>query len=114
MSKDKQHHGQARERSSAERAWTRTAHAGDQDVRPETWASTTYGELVDRAAPAGERHASTISIALDIKTAGRATSTSAVTCWSAKMISTLAACGSRLRKGFGLVLGRVPGGGSRR
>jgi len=40
--------------------------------RGETWASTTYGELVDRAGPAGERHASTISIALDIKTAGRA------------------------------------------
>ncbi|MBF4768607.1 PrgI family protein [Nocardioides agariphilus] len=38
----------------------------------ETWASTTYGELIDRAGPAGERHASTISISLDIKTAGRA------------------------------------------
>ncbi|GAB3488305.1 SCO6880 family protein [Flexivirga lutea] len=40
--------------------------------RTDTWASTTYGELVDRAGPAGERHASTISISLDIKTAGRA------------------------------------------
>lgn len=40
--------------------------------RTETWASTTYGELVDRAGPAGERHASTVSISLDIKTAGRA------------------------------------------
>jgi hypothetical protein len=38
----------------------------------ETWASTTYGELIDRAGPAGEQHASTISISLDIKTAGRA------------------------------------------
>src|SRR3954449_10199125 len=40
--------------------------------RSNTWASTTYGELVDRAGPAGERHASTISISLDMKTAGRA------------------------------------------
>ena len=40
--------------------------------RTETWASTTYGELVDRAGPAGERHASTISISLDTKAAGRA------------------------------------------
>lgn len=36
------------------------------------WASQTYGDLVERAGPAGERHASTISISLDIKTAGRA------------------------------------------
>jgi hypothetical protein len=36
------------------------------------WASTTYGELVDRAGPAGERHASTVSISLDMKVAGRA------------------------------------------
>src|SRR4051812_30446593 len=40
--------------------------------RSDSWASTTYGELVDRAGPAGERHASTISISLDMKTAGRA------------------------------------------
>ena len=40
--------------------------------RTETWASTTYGELIDRAGPAGERHASTISISLDMKAAGRA------------------------------------------
>src|SRR4051795_13042215 len=38
----------------------------------ETWATTTYSELVERAGPAGERHASTISISLDIKAAGRA------------------------------------------
>jgi hypothetical protein len=37
-----------------------------------TWTSTTYGELIDRAGPAGERHASTVSITLDLKTAGRA------------------------------------------
>ena len=40
--------------------------------RDESWASTTYGELIDRAGPAGERHASTISISLDIKAASRA------------------------------------------
>jgi len=28
-----------------------------------SWTSTTYGELIDRAGPAGERHASTVSIA---------------------------------------------------
>jgi hypothetical protein len=38
----------------------------------QSWTSTTYAELIDRAGPAGERHASTISISLDIKTAGRA------------------------------------------
>ena len=37
-----------------------------------SWTSTTYGELIDRAGPAGERHASTISISLDMKAAGRA------------------------------------------
>lgn len=42
---------------------------GQQDG---SWAATTYGELIDRAGPAGERHASTVSIALDMKTAGRA------------------------------------------
>lgn len=38
----------------------------------ETWASKTYAELIDRAGPAGERHATTISIALDTKAAARA------------------------------------------
>src|SRR3954447_14597007 len=42
---------------------------GSQDG---TWTSTTYGELIDRAGPAGERHASTVSISLDMKAAGRA------------------------------------------
>jgi hypothetical protein len=37
-----------------------------------TWTSKTYGELIERAGPAGERHASTISISLDMKVAGRA------------------------------------------
>src|SRR3954453_5197614 len=37
--------------------------------RDGTWTSTTYGELIDRAGPAGERHASTVSITLDLKTA---------------------------------------------
>jgi hypothetical protein len=37
-----------------------------------SWTSSTYGELIDRAGPAGERHASTVSIALDMKAAGRA------------------------------------------
>ena len=37
-----------------------------------TWTSTTYAELIDRAGPAGERHASTISISLDMRVSGRA------------------------------------------
>jgi hypothetical protein len=37
-----------------------------------TWTSSTYAELIDRAGPAGERHASTVSISLDMKVAGRA------------------------------------------
>jgi len=37
-----------------------------------SWAATTYAELVDRAGPAGERHASTVSISLDLKAAARA------------------------------------------
>ncbi|MFD4323580.1 SCO6880 family protein [Nocardioides sp. NPDC058538] len=38
----------------------------------QSWASTTYDELIRRAGPAGERHATTISIGLDIKTSARA------------------------------------------
>src|SRR3546814_13050179 len=37
-----------------------------------SFAATTYGELIDRAGPAGERHASTISLSLDLRTASRA------------------------------------------
>jgi hypothetical protein len=42
---------------------------GDHD---DSWTSTTYGELINRAGPAGERHSSTVSISLDMKAAGRA------------------------------------------
>ncbi|MGH3996275.1 MAG: SCO6880 family protein, partial [Pseudonocardiaceae bacterium] len=38
----------------------------------QSWAATTYDELISRAGPAGERHATTISIALDMKAAARA------------------------------------------
>src|SRR4051794_38532958 len=37
-----------------------------------SWTSTTYSELINRAGPAGERHASTVSISLDMRAAGRA------------------------------------------
>ena len=36
-----------------------------------SWAATTYAQLIDRAGPAGERHATTISLALDMKAAAR-------------------------------------------
>ena len=36
-----------------------------------SWALTTYAELIDRAGPAGERHATTISLSLDMRAAGR-------------------------------------------
>jgi hypothetical protein len=38
----------------------------------QTWTSQTYTELIDRAGPAGERHATTVSISLDMRVAGRA------------------------------------------
>ncbi len=38
----------------------------------QSWTSATYAELIDRAGPAGERHASTISLSLDMKVANRA------------------------------------------
>lgn len=37
----------------------------------DSWAATTYRDLIARAGPAGERHATTISIALDLTTAAR-------------------------------------------
>lgn len=40
-------------------------------TRNESWASTTYGELIDRAGPAGERHATTLSLSLDMRAAAR-------------------------------------------
>ncbi|GAA4699923.1 SCO6880 family protein [Nocardioides conyzicola] len=48
------------------------SRAGTQDRIPGGWAATTYEELIERAGPAGERHASTISISLDLKAARRA------------------------------------------
>lgn len=44
-----------------------TSHGSNDD----SWASTTYAELIERAGPAGERHATTLSLALDMKAAGR-------------------------------------------
>ena len=44
------------------------ARHGDHE---RSWTSTTYAELIDRAGPAGERHASTISISLDMMAAKR-------------------------------------------
>jgi hypothetical protein len=40
-------------------------------TRDDSWASRTYAELIDRAGPAAERHATTISLALDLKAAAR-------------------------------------------
>ncbi|WP_148575312.1 PrgI family protein [Nocardioides caldifontis] len=45
------------------------SHHGRDDG---TWASSTYGELIKRAGPAGERHASTVSLSLDMRCASRA------------------------------------------
>lgn len=36
-----------------------------------SWAATTYAELIERAGPAGERHATTISLSLDMRAAAR-------------------------------------------
>ena len=36
-----------------------------------SWASTTYAELIDRAGPAGERHATTLSLSLDMQVSVR-------------------------------------------
>lgn len=40
--------------------------------RDGSWTSTIYEELIDRAGPAGERHASTVSLSIDLKTSARA------------------------------------------
>lgn len=50
--------------------WNR--HGIDDD----SWAASTYRELIERAGPAGERHATTISLALDLRTAARQIRTS--------------------------------------
>lgn len=44
------------------------AHGAPED---DSWVSTTYAELIDRAGPAGERHATTLSLSLDMRAAGR-------------------------------------------
>ncbi|WP_336992429.1 SCO6880 family protein [Leucobacter sp. VD1] len=36
-----------------------------------SWAATTYRELIERAGPAGERHATTVSLSLDMRQAAR-------------------------------------------
>ena len=36
-----------------------------------SWPATTYRELIERAGPTGERHATTISVALDMNASGR-------------------------------------------
>ncbi|WP_214465579.1 SCO6880 family protein [Microbacterium flavescens] len=40
-------------------------------VDDDSWAAATYRELIERAGPAGERHATTVSIALDMTAAAR-------------------------------------------
>ncbi|GAA1953893.1 SCO6880 family protein [Agromyces allii] len=45
--------------------WER--HGTDDD----SWAANTYRDLIERAGPAGERHATTISLALDLTAAAR-------------------------------------------
>lgn len=37
----------------------------------DSWAAQTYAELIDRAGPAGERHATTLSLALDMNASAR-------------------------------------------
>jgi len=44
------------------------SHGKDDD----SWVSTTYRELIDRAGPAGERHVTTVSLSLDMRAAARA------------------------------------------
>ncbi|MFT4264099.1 MAG: PrgI family protein [Nocardioides sp.] len=44
----------------------------EHGAHDESWTSRTYSELIDRAGPAGERHASTVSISLDMRAASRA------------------------------------------
>lgn len=45
-----------------------TTHGQPEDT---SWAATTYAELINRAGPAGERHATTLSISLDMKNTSR-------------------------------------------
>ena len=41
-----------------------------------SWAANTYADLIDRAGPTGERHATTVSLSLDMRAAARAIRTS--------------------------------------
>ena len=43
----------------------------ERGISDDSWASANYRDLIDRAGPAGERHATTISLALDISAASR-------------------------------------------
>ena len=43
------------------------AHGSHAD----SWVTRTYGELIDRAGPAGERHASTVSLSIDLRACAR-------------------------------------------
>ena len=45
--------------------------ASSRQCRRLPWASTTYAELIERAGPAGERHATTLSLSLDMQGAAR-------------------------------------------
>lgn len=44
----------------------------EHGTHDDSWTSRTYAELIDRAGPAGERHATTLSLALDMRAASRA------------------------------------------
>lgn len=48
----------------------------EHGVHDDSWAASTYTELIDRAGPAGERHATTVSLSLDMRAAARAIRTS--------------------------------------
>ncbi|MFE5671698.1 SCO6880 family protein [Agromyces sp. NPDC056523] len=45
-------------------------------IEDDSWASSTYRDLIERAGPAGERHATTISLSLDLRAASRQVRTS--------------------------------------
>ncbi|MCI4658501.1 SCO6880 family protein [Cryobacterium zhongshanensis] len=40
-------------------------------IKDESWTATTYHDLIERAGPAGERHATTIALSLDLTAASR-------------------------------------------
>lgn len=43
----------------------------EHGIHDDSWASKTYAELIERAGPAGERHVTTISLSLDMKSCHR-------------------------------------------